>query len=485
MARIFIISNRVSVPTDQAAPHAGGLEVALRALLKKNKCVWVGWSGQAVEDSADVQVRHHSVDGTDYVVTDLVRQDFEEYYNGFANRVLWPVLHYRQDLAEFSRRDLSGYLRVNDRFADLLTEHLEPGDLIWVHDYHLMPLARVLRARGLTNRIGFFLHIPMPPPEVTAAMPHHEQVVGALADYDLVGFQTETDTANFARYIARQFGTSPHLGAQPGGLRLGTFPVGIETTDFARMAEDGRRNPMIARLAESAPNLVIGVDRLDYSKGLGLKFEAFAQVLKNRPEWSDNVTFLQITPKSRSAIPEYAAMEQELDTLSGRINADYGNVLWTPIRFVTRTYSRDTLAGLFRASRVGAVTPLRDGMNLVAKEYVAAQDPDDPGVLVLSEFAGAAADLKASLIVNPNDPESVATAIHRALMMPLNERKERHRELMKAVERTDISRWSDRFISLLRKNPAAPARKAPLRSDTRRPPASDPGRLTETSPERP
>jgi trehalose 6-phosphate synthase len=309
--------------------------------------------------------------------------------------------------------------------------------------------------------------------------------VGALADYDLVGFQTETDTANFARYIARQFGTSPHLGAQPGGLRLGTFPVGIETTDFARMAEDGRRNPMIARLAESAPNLVIGVDRLDYSKGLGLKFEAFAQVLKNRPEWSDNVTFLQITPKSRSAIPEYAAMEQELDTLSGRINADYGNVLWTPIRFVTRTYSRDTLAGLFRVSRVGAVTPLRDGMNLVAKEYVAAQDPDDPGVLVLSEFAGAAADLKASLIVNPNDPESVATAIHRALMMPLNERKERHRELMKAVERTDISRWSDRFISLLRKNPAAPVRKAPLRSDTRRPPASDPGRLTETSPERP
>ena len=277
-----------------------------------------------------------------------MRQDFEEYYNGFANRVLWPVLHYRQDLAEFSRRDLSGYLRVNDRFADLLIRYLEPGDLIWVHDYHLMPLARVLRARGLTNRIGFFLHIPMPPPEVAAAMPHHEQVVGALADYDLVGFQTETDTANFARYIARQFGSSPHLGTCPAACGSAPFPVGIETADFVRMAEEGRRNPMIARLAESAPNLVIGVDRLDYSKGLGMKFEAFAQVLKNRPEWRDNVTFLQITPKSRSAIAEYAAMEQELDTLSGRINADYGNVLWTPIRFVTRTYSRDTLAGLFR-----------------------------------------------------------------------------------------------------------------------------------------
>ena len=160
------------------------------------------------------------------------------------------------------------------------------------------------------------------------------------------------------------------------------------------MAEEGCKNPMIARLAENAPNLVIGVDRLDYSKGLGLKFEAFEQMLKNRPEWSDKVTFLQITPKSRSAIAEYAAMEQELDTLSGRINADYGNVLWTPIRFVTRTYSRDMLAGLFRIARVGLVTPLRDGMNLVAKEYVAAQNAEDPGVLVLSEFAGAAADLR-------------------------------------------------------------------------------------------
>ena len=221
---IFIISNRVSVPSSEAAPHAGGLEVALRAVLKKNQCVWVGWSGRAVDEASEVTVEHQRIDGTEYVVTDLVRQDFEEYYNGFANRVLWPVLHYRQDLAEFSRRDLSGYLRVNDRFADLLIPHLEPDDLIWVHDYHLMPLARVLRARGLTNRIGFFLHIPMPPPEVTTAMPHHEQVVGALADYDLVGFQTETDTANFARYIARQLGTSPHLGAVPGGHARGHFP---------------------------------------------------------------------------------------------------------------------------------------------------------------------------------------------------------------------------------------------------------------------
>jgi len=456
MSRIFIISNRVSIPSSQRAVHAGGLEVALRALLKNNKCVWVGWSGKAVDDPVDVRVQHQSADGTDYIVTDLIRQDFEEYYNGYANRVLWPVLHYRQDLAEFTRRDLSGYLRVNDRFADILTPHLQPDDLIWVHDYHFMPLASVLRARGVRNRIGFFLHIPMPPPEVVAAMPGHQRVIGALRDYDLVGFQTETDTANFARYIARQIGSSPHMGTLPSGLRLGTFPVGIETADFTAMADEGAQDRTVARLAATTPNLVVGVDRLDYSKGLGLKFEAFEYVLRNHPEWCSEVTLLQITPKSRSAIAEYAAMEQELDTLSGRINADYGNVLWTPIRFVTRTYSRDLLAGIFRIARVGLVTPLRDGMNLVAKEYVAAQDPENPGALVLSEFAGAAADLKAALLVNPNDPESVATAIHRALMMPLAERKSRHQDLLSAVERTDISTWGERFVALLRRNTRPP-----------------------------
>lgn len=449
MARVCILSNRVSIPSTGRAIHPGGLEVALRALLKEHRCVWMGWSGKAVDDPAKATVHRSEVAGTEYIVTDLNSRDFEEYYNGFANRVLWPVLHYRQDLAEFSRRDLTGYLRVIDRFADLLVENLEPGDVVWVHDYHLMPLAKVLRARGFANRIGFFLHIPMPPPEVVTAMPHHDQVVGALAEYDLVGFQTETDTVNFARYIARQFGSSPHLGTIPRGLRVGTFPVGIETAEFQRMAEAGQEQEDVRRLAGTGLELVVGVDRLDYSKGLRLKFEAFEHVLKARPEWCGKVSFLQITPKSRSAIAEYAAMEQELDTLSGRINADYGDVLWTPIRFVTRAYGRDQLAGIFRIARVGVVTPLRDGMNLVCKEYVAAQDPRDPGVLVLSEFAGAAAELRAALLVNPNDPEAVSQAIQRALTMPLDERRARHEQLLKAIYRTDISKWGTSFIAKL------------------------------------
>ena len=449
MSRVFILSNRVAVPNSDRSVHPGGLEVALRALLRESSCVWIGWSGRAVESQSDVRVTPSEANGTKYVVTDLARQDYEEYYNGFANRVLWPVLHYRQDLAEFSRRDLTGYLRVNDRFADLISAHLGPDDIIWVHDYHLMPLAQVLRLRGIKNRIGFFLHIPMPPPEVVAAMPHHDKVLGALAEYDLVGFQTETDSANFARYIARQFGGSPHLGAIPGRMRIGTFPVGIDTAEFHRMATSAEAQKIGGDLASSSTRIAIGVDRLDYSKGLGFKFEAFEQVLRSYPKWHGKLTFLQITPKSRSAIAEYGAMEQELDTLSGRINADYGDALWTPIRFVTRAYTREQLAGMFLAARVGVVTPLRDGMNLVAKEFVAAQNVRDPGVLVLSEFAGAAAELKAALLVNPNDPEAVAAAVHRGLTMSKPERVSRHKELLASLCRSDISQWGRRFIGRL------------------------------------
>ncbi|MGH6870456.1 MAG: alpha,alpha-trehalose-phosphate synthase (UDP-forming) [Rhizomicrobium sp.] len=450
MSRIFLVSNRVAIPHDSSV-HAGGLEVALRAFMQQHRCVWVGWSGEAVDNPEDVKISHVNGGGTDFVVTDLQRRDYEEYYNGFANRVLWPVLHYRIDLAEFSRQDLSGYLRVNERFADLLAGLLEPDDVVWVHDYHFIPLAEILRERGFSNLIGFFLHIPMPPPEMLAAMPGHRRVLKALSEYDLVGFQTNADAANFARYVASENGTSPHFGESAGGrrMRIGVFPVGIETREFQKMARDAMESETVRELKAGAPTLVTGVDRLDYSKGLDLKLEAYARFLDANPGWRGKVKFLQITPKSRSTIAEYAAMERELDTVSGRINSAHGDVLWTPIRYVTRPYPRDELAGFFRVSRVGVVTPLRDGMNLVAKEYVAAQDETDPGVLVLSEFAGAAAELTAALTVNPNDPEAVATAISRALTMPLEERRNRHQSLWQALLRTDIAEWGDNFLSTL------------------------------------
>jgi trehalose 6-phosphate synthase len=457
LARIFIISNRVAIP--KAGLQPGGLEVVLKATLKSHSCVWLGWSG-AVNDNPKVETIKKGKNT--YIVTDLPPEDFDEYYNGFANRVLWPIFHYRLDLAEFSRRDLSGYLRVNERFADELAKVLEPDDIVWVHDYHLIPLAKALRARAMNNRIGFFLHIPMPPPEILTAMPNHERLIPALGDYDLVGFQTDGDAANFARYLAKELGTPSHISHRLGGgeraMRIGTFPVGIETAQFHRLAGKSVRTSFVQKVLASIPNaLMIGVDRLDYSKGINSRLEAYERFLSAHPEWQGKITYLQITPKSRSQIKEYAEMEAQVNSTAGRINSTFSDASWAPVRYVNRAYSRTALAGLYRAARVGLVTPIRDGMNLVAKEYVAAQDETDPGVLILSRFAGSADEMGAALLVNPYDPDAVGAAIARAMAMPLHERKQRHAELYAALLRNDISDWGDKFLKAL-----VPAQK-PLR----------------------
>jgi trehalose 6-phosphate synthase len=436
----------------QAGLHAGGLEVVLKATLKNHPCVWLGWSGE-IKRHPKTRTMHQS--GNSFIVSDLTQEDFEEYYNGFANRVLWPILHYRLDLAEFSRRDMTGYLRVNDHFADELTKVLKPDDIVWVHDYHLIPLARALRARGLHNRIGFFLHIPMPPPEIITAMPNHENLIPSLCHYDLVGFQTDNDAANFARYLANELGTPAHISRRLGTgdrvMRVGTFPVGIETRNFTRMARRAVKTDMVRKVMDSIPGaLMIGVDRLDYSKGITLRLDAYERFLAAHPEWHDKVTYLQITPKSRSQIKEYAEMEQAVNATAGRINGAFGDASWSPMRYVNRPYSRTALAGLYRASRAALVTPLRDGMNLVAKEYVAAQDAADPGVLILSRFAGAAVEFReGALLVNPYDPDAVGAAIAQAMAMPKDERKRRHATLYAALLRADIGDWGDKFLSAL------------------------------------
>jgi trehalose 6-phosphate synthase len=449
LARVILISNRVAIP--KRGTHPGGLEVALKATLNKHTCVWLGWSGEVNEHPATQTIAEGK---NSYVITDLRPEDFDEYYNGFANRVLWPIFHYRLDLAEFSRRDLSGYLRVNERFADEVLKLLGPDDIVWVHDYHLIPLAKALRARGRHNRIGFFLHIPLPPPEILTAMPNHETLIPSLGDYDLVGFQTDGDAANFARYLAKELGTPSHMSLRLGtgdrAMRIGTFPVGVETREFTRMARRSMKTTFVQRVVDSIPGfLMIGVDRLDYSKGITLRLEAYERFLAAHSEWRGRITYLQITPKSRSQIKEYAEMEAAVNTAAGRINGTYSEASWSPVRYVNRPYSRTALAGMYRAANVGLVTPMRDGMNLVAKEYVAAQNPDDPGVLILSRFAGAADEFREALLVNPYDPDAVGAAIARAVAMPREERVARHRELYAALLRNDISKWGDKFLKAL------------------------------------
>ena len=485
MARLAVVSNRVSVPLSDSAKRggvlrAGGLEVALRPALAHNGGIWVGWSGKvgAQDKLRTRSIKHNNVE---YVVTDLTRHEFEEYYNGFANRVLWPILHYRLDLAEFARRDLSGYFRVNDHFATELEKVISDDDLIWAHDYHLIPIADALRRRGHANRIGFFLHVPFPPPEVITSLPNHEQLIPLLMQYDVVGFQTARDADNFVRYLisecdqAREMrifeiaGRQTTVSVRGQQTRIGSFPVGIEPRVFQRLARRNMRSPLVKEMVASLGGrlLVIGVDRLDYSKGLVQRLDAFDHFLANHSEWIGKVIYLQITPKNRSEIPEYAELEEALGSAAGRINGKYGDVSWTPIRYVNRVYGRSALAGLYRTARVGLVTPLRDGMNLVAKEYVAAQNPDDPGVLILSRFAGAAIEFRRALLVNPYDPEQVAGAIAQALAMPIEERRARHQALLAAVVDYDVDRWQHEFLAALRGDDevmgAFPVRGAPHR----------------------
>src|ERR1043166_5784240 len=458
LERLVVVSNRVAVPSRDGGSRAGGLAVAIRPVLRRHPRIWFGWRGRVAAGSdAGVQAITHG--HQTYVLTDLSEEDFQEYYNGYANRVLWPILHYRLDLAEFSRRDLSGYMRVNQRFATELHKLLRIDDVVWVHDYHLLPLAKALRETGHRNRIGFFHHVPFPPPEILTALPNHERLIPAMGEYDLIGFQTDIDAANFARYLRKECGMpsrDPYtFQAADRTVRIGVFPVGVEAEKLHRLARRTVHSPFVRDVVESLAEraMIIGVDRLDYSKGIALRMEAFDRFLASCPEWRGKATYLQITPKTRSEVQEYADIERQIDETAGRVSGTYGEASWTPIRYVNRAHSRSALVGLCRSARVGLVTPLRDGMNLVAKEYVAAQDPEDPGVLILSRFAGAAVECEAALLVNPYDPESVGSAIAQALAMPLPERRGRYNALFQVLKVNDVETWGERFLLALTQPP--------------------------------
>lgn len=427
----------------------------MRAALEENGGVWFGWSGRCNQEKPE-GLQHQEDGGIAYVTTDLSKSEHDAYYSGFSNRSLWPLLHSRLDLLQYSRAEHTAYLQVNARFADRLMSQLRDDDVVWVHDYHLIPFARLLRARGFMGRIGFFLHVPVPPPDLLATLPGHAQLFGALADYDLVGLQTLADVQRLHDYMqALRKGTTDDDAGM--GLRAEAFPISIDTALVAQQAEDavGRKTVRELRDSLGEHRLAIGVDRLDYSKGLPRKFESFARYLDNvRTATLDAdappLTFLQIAPPSRSDVSEYRALRRELETLTGGINSVHALPAWTPVRYVNRSYRQDVVAGFYRVASVGLVTPLRDGMNLVAKEYVAAQDPDDPGVLVLSRYAGAAAELGQALLVNPYDIDDVAGAIQAAADMPLPERRRRHAAMLDTLRRNDIHVWRRSFLQALR-----------------------------------
>ncbi len=454
MSRLIVVSNRVSPPTGRGGESVGGLAMALAAALREFSGLWFGWSGRTTPEF-NGHLNLQRVDGVTVATVDLPEADVSEYYNGYANKTLWPLFHYRQDLTAYDRSFDEGYQRVNRRFAETLRPLIEDDDLIWIHDYHLIPLGRELRRLGVTNRIGFFLHIPWPAHQLLITLPNHRDLVEALFAYDLVGFQTPEYRHAFEEYVLNEAGGAAmadgRLRAFGRSLQAGAFPIGIDADEFAEMAgaAAARRTHDVMAAHTAFRKMIVGVDRLDYSKGMEERFLGFERLLADHPELRREVLFLQIAPLSREGVEAYQEIRARLDALSGRINGEYADIDWNPVRYVNRNYRRDELAGVYRAAKVGLVTPLRDGMNLVAKEFVAAQDPHDPGVLVLSRFAGAAGQLQAALLVNPNSPEEVAEALHRALSMDLAERIERWRALFENVRRENVAAWRDAFVEAL------------------------------------
>jgi trehalose 6-phosphate synthase len=455
MSRLIVISNRVSTPKPRSANGSqGGLAVALAAALREYRGLWFGWSGNKTDEFTG-HINLHREDGVTTATIDLEEQDVDEYYNGYANRTLWPLFHYRIDLAEYDRSFGSGYERVNERFAETMTPLIDPDDLIWVHDYHLIPLGQQLRQRGLKNRIGFFLHIPWPPQRLLVSLPFHERLVRSMLAYDLIGFHTVEWLESFHHYIDRELGgtIAPDGTVTVDGrtVKTAAFPIGIDYSEFDETLRSEETTEAFDRLQQSAEGkkIIIGVDRLDYSKGLEERFQGYRRFLEENEAWRGKVSFLQIAPPSREEVHTYEAIRERLNELSGRINGEFAEVDWVPIRYVNQGYPREALAGFYRASDVALITPLRDGMNLVAKEYVASQDPEDPGVLILSRFAGAAHQLKEALLVNPYSKDEVSDAIRQALDMPKEERIRRWRALAENVKKEDVLAWRRAFVEAL------------------------------------
>jgi trehalose 6-phosphate synthase len=478
MNRIVVVSNRVQVPREGVA-SAGGLAVALDGLMAKRGGLWFGWSG-TVAAEASRSVAMTTIGNMQYATIDLTPEEHDRYYNEFSNGTLWPLLHSMPGDMEFDRRSAQVYRQVNERMTDALLPLLRPTDLIWIHDYHLMAMPAFLRARGVDAPIGFFLHIPFPSPDMLASVPEAGALIRDLLSADLLGFQTANDVENFAAAAHRLAGATRltgNNGLQIGSrrVRLGAFPAEIEANEFAVMAERSWRSPATERLRRSLHRqcLILGIDRMDPTKGLMNRLAGFRRLLETRPDWRNRVTFLQIAAESRKEVSAYKDLRLSIDREAGAINSEWGEPDWTPLRVVARGGSREMVAGYMREARVGLVTPLRDGMNLVAKEYIAAQDPQDPGVLVLSKFAGAARQLSSALLVNPHDADELAEAMDRALTMPLAERQDRWKNAWAAIEGATPALWGRNFLAALtRSSLTSPKASADLSSLA--PPAREP-----------
>jgi trehalose 6-phosphate synthase len=464
---LVVVSNRVARGKANE-PMTGGLAAALLPVVENSGAIWVGSSGRVrdghqKEPFAEIE----ALGAGALAMLDLPAAHYGGYYEGFANSALWPALHSRSDLIRVSQGDYLSYREVNAFMARALLRFRKPETVFWVQDYHFLALGAELREIGVTEPIGFFLHTPWPAPAIIQGVPNHRELIDAMLAYDLIGFQTEEDRGNFLSYVRSELELTDSDGVVTslrGRTRLAVFPIGIDSEKFAQYAAKAVSHPDVTRLRRSlnGEKLAIGVDRLDYSKGLINRINAFDRLWTQYPQLARTVSLLQIATPSRGGIEAYGNLQNEVAKLVGDVNGRHGEVDWTPIRYLNKGFSQAVLAGLYRTAQVGVVTPLHDGMNLVAKEYVAAQNPADPGVLVLSKFAGAAAELDAALLVNPHDIDGMAHTIATAVSMTLAERRTRWEAMMKKLHSRTIQQWFGEFVEALRQSQADRAQTPPI-----------------------
>jgi trehalose 6-phosphate synthase len=467
---LVVVSNRVSRGKPNE-PMTGGLAAALLPVVEQSGAIWVGSSGRVRDGNQKEPFAEIEALGVGALaMLDLPAAHYGGYYEGFANSALWPALHSRPDLIRASQEDYVSYREVNAFMARALLRFAKPDTAFWIQDYHFLALGAELRDLGITQSIGLFLHTPWPTRAVIGGVPHHRDLIEAMLSYDLIGFQTEEDCENFLSYAQSDLGLVVHDGVVASHCRrtrAAVFPIGIDPGKFAQQAAKAVTHPDVSRLRRSlnGEKLAIGVDRLDYSKGLINRIKAFDRMWTLQPQLLRSVSLLQIATPSRGAIEAYGNLQSDVAKLVSDVNGAHGEVDWTPIRYLNKGYGQNVLAGLYRTAQVGVVTPLQDGMNLVAKEYVAAQNPADPGVLVLSKFAGAANELDTALLVNPHDIDGMAHTIATALSMPLTERRMRWEAMITKLRGHTIQQWFADFIDALQDSQLDKGPLGPVRAD--------------------
>ncbi len=462
--RLIAVSNRLPIRIvetssgPQVASGSGGLVTALAPVLRDRRGLWIGWSGSEYDPSHAELISKASVEtGYGLVPVPLGKEEIDDYYYGFSNEIIWPLFHDLQSRCRFKPRYWYRYLEVNKKFADCIKENASPNDYIWVHDYHLMHVAFFMRRMGLDQPKGFFLHIPFPPVDIFLKLPWRKKVLEALLHFDLLGFQTMRDKRNFLNSLSallphvriRRRGAISDASFDGRSVRIGAFPISIDYKSFARESASKEVSEAAWYLHEALPDrqVILGVDRLDYTKGIPERLYAFSNALERFPELRMRVSFVQVVVPSRSEVPEYQELKREIERIVGEINGRFTQSGWVPIHYLYRSLDRIQLLAYYRLAEIALITPLKDGMNLVCKEYCAC-NLEKKGVLILSEFAGAAAQLhRGALMVNPYDIEGVSKAIFTAYSMPFEERSRRMKLLRRAVRRKDIFWWVNSFLT--------------------------------------